>query len=196
MTVFRHTDLTCELTEVTLGHRLVLMYDLIDLNSRDKVDIPVSPEIKLGRLESALQFWKNYYSEPSTLSGKFLTYTLDNMYDEQRLSYDVLQEDDIRRVDALGQLCPKYGLYLYLAGLELRVKGGNYEGPTEELLELQHVVNLDGTLVLGVAPCSASQIVQTNLSGVFNIENISDTTSDRGSGVFQVYRRFISYNAV
>ncbi|KFX96862.1 hypothetical protein V490_03093 [Pseudogymnoascus sp. VKM F-3557] len=190
--LFWHTELTCELTEVTLGYRLVLMYDLIDLKSRDKVDIPVSLEIKLGRLESALQFWKNNYSKLSSLSAKFLAYTLDNMYDEQRLSYGVLQEDDIQRVDALAQLCPKYGLYLYLAGLELRVRGGNYEGPTEEFLELRHVVNLDSTLVLGVAPCSASQIVQTNLSGVFNIENISDTTSDRESGVFQVYRRFVA----
>lgn len=48
--------MTCELTEVALGNRLVLMYDLIDLDSRDKVDMPVSLESKMDRLESAFLF--------------------------------------------------------------------------------------------------------------------------------------------
>ncbi|KFY40855.1 hypothetical protein V495_05219 [Pseudogymnoascus sp. VKM F-4514 (FW-929)] len=180
--LFWHTELTCELTEVALGHRLVLLYDLIDLNSRDKVDIPVSLEHRTDRLEAALLFWKNSYSELSTTSGKVLVYTLDHIYGEQNLSHAVLEGDDIQRVNVLSELCPKHGFSLYLAILELHVRQEIHTGPTDEFLELHHVVKLDGTTVLDMAPCSASQIVQSNLSDASGTENVS-------GGVVQVCHR-------
>lgn len=185
--------MTCELTEVALGHRLVLMYDLIDLNSRNKVDIPVSIESKMDQLESALLFWKNNFSEISTPSAKFLAYTLDNMYDEENLSQTVLKGDDIQRVNALAELCAQYGFSLSLAKLELRVRHESHEGMAEEFLELQHVVKLDGNIMSDVIPWSASQIVQPNLSKIFDPESVSDFVSN-GRALNQVHHKFVSHN--
>ncbi|OAF58947.1 hypothetical protein VC83_06074 [Pseudogymnoascus destructans] len=170
--------MTCELTEVALGHRLVLMYEQIDLDSRDKVNIPVSLENKMDLLESVFLFWKNSYAELITSSAKFLACTLDNMYDGHSLSHTVLEGDDNQRVNVLSELCSKHGFSLCLAKLALRVIRESHEGPAEEFLELQDLVKLDGTIVLDMVPWSASQVVQTNLSDVFNTENTSSYISN------------------
>ncbi|KFY11473.1 hypothetical protein V492_04441 [Pseudogymnoascus sp. VKM F-4246] len=189
--LFWYTDMLCELTEVTSGHRLVLQYDLIDLDSRDKVVVPISLESKKDDVESALMFWKNNYSEQSTPSAKFLAYTLDNMYDEQSLSHTVLEGDDAQRVNVLTGLCKKCRLHPFLAKLELRVGRENHEGPTKELLELQHVVHLNGRKFCDAAPWGASQIVQPNLSDVFKSENVSGFIGNGDTCVDQVYYRFV-----
>ena len=88
------------------------MYDLIDLDSREKAGIPVPLESRMENLESAFLFWKNNYSELDISSAKFLAYTLDNMYDGQSLSHTVLKGDDIQRVNVLAELSPKYGFSL------------------------------------------------------------------------------------
>jgi hypothetical protein len=168
------------------------MYDLIDLNSRDKVDVPVSLEHRTDRLEAALLFWKNSYSELSTTSGKVLVYTLDHIYGEQNLSHAILEGDDIQRVNVLSELCPKHGFSVYLAILELHVRQEIHTGSTNEFLELHHVMKLDGTTVLDMAPCSASQIVQSNLSDAFDTENVSRIFSEGGGGVVQVCHRVVS----
>lgn len=84
--LFWYMDMMCELTEETLGHRFILLYDLIDLNSRNKVHIPVSLESRMYKLESAFLFWKNNYPKLDTSSAKCLACTLDNMYDGHGLS--------------------------------------------------------------------------------------------------------------
>ena len=184
--------MTCELTEVALGHRLVLMYDLIDLDSRDKADIPVSLESKMDQLESAFLFWKNSYSELNSPSAKFLAYMLDNTYGEQKMSQSALEGDDIQRVNDLAGMCSKHGFCLYLAEVIMRLRPESHEGPTEKTLELQKVVRLSGTRLLARAPWTASQIVQPDLSNVFDTEDVSRFIGNCTGGIVQVDIRFVS----
>lgn len=176
-----------------MGHRFILLYDLIDLNSRNKVHIPVSLETKIDKLESAFLFWKNNYSKLGTSSASFFAWTLDNMYDGHGLSRAVLRGDDVQRVNALAELNPKHGFSLFLAKLGLRVRRESHEGPTEEFLELKGVVNLDGTSVLDMVPWSSSQVIQSNLINVFNTGNTSSITTNGGVGILHVDYRFVSY---
>jgi hypothetical protein len=85
--------LTSELTEISQGNRLVLMYDLIKIDSDGSENVPDAPISfwqKMDQLESAFQFWKSNFSEQASSCPKFLAYALDNMYDEHKLSRVIL----------------------------------------------------------------------------------------------------------
>ncbi|OBT86627.1 hypothetical protein VE02_04455 [Pseudogymnoascus sp. 03VT05] len=187
--LFWYTGLIVELTEVTLGNRLVLTYNLIDISHENVPDVPTSFWQKMDLLESAFLFWKSSYTKQASCCPKFLAYTLDNMYDEHSLSCVALQGDDYQRVNALLQLCKRHRLILYLAKLRLQVERET-SGQVEELLELQHVVQLDGTKVFDVAPFSASDIVQNTFSDSLDSREVSGSIGNNGANGNQVYHRF------
>lgn len=94
--------------------------------------------------------------------------------------------DDVQRVNALSKLSPKHGFSLFLAKLGLRVRRESHEEPTGEFFEIKGVVNLDATTVLDKVSWSSSQVVQSNLSNVFNTANTSSITSNSSVGLLHV----------
>lgn len=181
--------------EVCQGNRLVLMYDLIKIdssNSENVLDAPTSFWQKMDRLGSAFRFWKSNFTEQDSPCPKFLVYTLENMYDEQNLSRTILQGDDYKRVNGLLQLCKNHGFILYLAKLQLRV-GTDRGGQIGEHLELHHVVQLDGAKVFDMAPLRVSDVIQDNISSdSLNREEVASFIRNNGADIDQVYHRFVS----
>ncbi|OBT71766.1 hypothetical protein VF21_09404 [Pseudogymnoascus sp. 05NY08] len=191
--IFWYANLITELTEISQGNRLVLMYDLIKIDSdgsENVLDAPTSFWQKMDQLESAFQFWKSNFSEQASSCPKFLAYALDNMYDEHKLSRVILQGDDYQRVNGLLQLCKRHGFIICLAKLQLRV-GRERGGQIREHLEVQRVVQLDGTKVFDVAPLDASDIVQDNtFSEALNNGHVSGFIGSDRANIDQVYHRF------
>jgi hypothetical protein len=172
---------------------------LIKVDSDGSENVPDAPTSfwqKMDQLESAFQFWKSNYSEQASSCPKFLAYTLDNMYDEHKLSRVILQGDDYQRVNGLLQLCKRHGFIIYLAKLRLRV-GRERGGQIKELLEVQQVVQLDGTKVFELAPLDSSAIVQDNIfsDALNNRDNLGYIGSDRANND-QVHHRFVSWGSV
>ncbi|KFZ12294.1 hypothetical protein V501_04298 [Pseudogymnoascus sp. VKM F-4519 (FW-2642)] len=127
---------------------------------------------------------------------KFLAYALDNMYDKRKLSRVILQGDDYQRVNGPLQLCKRHGFIIYLAKLRLRV-GRERSGQIRENLELQQVVQLDGTKVFDGAPLDASDMVQDDIfRDALNNGDVSGFIGSDIANIDQVYHRFYDYEKV
>lgn len=94
------------------------------------------------------------------------------------------------------QLCKRHGFIIYLAKLRLRV-GRERGGQIRENLELQQVVQLDGTRVFDVAPLDASDIVQDDIfRDALNNGDVSGFIGSDIANIDQVYHRFVSWSSV
>lgn len=212
-----------EITEVTSGYRFVLIYNLINTNPKKPAKIPIELTRKMEDLEDVLSFWKDSYAENASGCPTVLSYILDYSYTEQSLSYLRLKGFDRLRGECLLELCKKHGFLIYLAKLERRVEGecgdeDNNEGGwqemywrarrneepgmhditevTEEWLELQYIVELDGTKLLDRVPLRESQIVQDNpFDGDPDEEDFSGPSGNEGVSATHFYHRSVSPNS-
>jgi hypothetical protein len=209
-----------EITEVTSGYRFVLTYNLINTNPEKPAKVPIELSSKIGELEDVLLFWKHSYREKASGCPTVLAYILEYLYTEQSLSYPGLKGYDHLRCECLLDLCKKHGFIIYLAKLERRVDGEcgdedneeyawsemywrarRNEEPdvhyitevSEEWLELQYIVELDGTKLLDFVPLSESQIVQDDpFDSDPDEEEFSGPTGNSGVSATHFYHRSVS----
>lgn len=207
-----------EITEVTSGHRLVLIYNLVNVGPEKPAKVPRAFKDKVEELKQALLFWKEKYKEDASKCPGVLAYIFGNRYPEQSLSYYRLKGDDRRRAECLVALCKAHGFTFYLATLRTQSAGESDDGnstpgsansnwvkedpdfhfitdETEDPLELRHIVERDGTKLSGRVPFSKLQIVQDGpFVGNTSYEETSSPTENAGGNTANLYPRSVRTN--
>lgn len=174
----------------------------------------------MSELRNALSFWKGSYNKNSSGCPTVVAYILDHLYTKQTLSLSGLKGYDRVRCECLFRLSENLGFLCFLAKIELQIYGEcedecgdedwadlywrarNNEEPAihcitkidQEYLELQHIVELDGTKLVDRVPFQESQIVQeeTFLDCDPDEEDFSGPTGNEGVSATHFYHRCVS----
>ena len=220
--IHRYGDVKHKIAPVTSGCRVVLTYNLI--NPRNPAKTPVEFDTNKNELESALTFWKDNFRKHTSSCPKVLVYILEHLYTKPSLSYSALKGGDSVRGQCLAELCKKLGFEFFLASLERGVEGIVTTRTTtkergricigaafatrsreihtitdieNEWLYLNHIVDLEGTMLFDEIPLSESQIVQEDPfpDGPNEEEDFTGPTGNQGVSATHYYRRSVSPNS-
>jgi len=218
-TFSRYGDVTHEIKEVTAGYRLALTYNLVNTNPENLVKVPAEFDKEQRQLENIFALWKDQSRKNSVDCPKILAYVLEHLYTNWSLSLSGLKGGDGLVGQRLSELCKEHGFLFYLAKVNRRIDGdcGNEDNEEdwaemywrarrneepdfhditdicEESLDLQHVVDLNGTKLLDESPLDMSQIVQEDpFDGDPNEEEFSGPTGNEGVSASHFYYRTVS----
>ena len=121
-----YSDVTHEVKPITSGHRLVLVYNLIQLSVGHTQSADVLA-MKKKELSSILSSWSRGVARDNSEAPEFLLYQLDHQYTDASLRFQSLKGLDKVKAEYLREICPQVGVGFYLASME-RIE----YGPCEE----------------------------------------------------------------
>lgn len=107
-----YADCQHELTKVTKGYRLCLIYNLI-YSGTGSLPVPMKSSLVIGQLSQAMQLWNDEASQHK--GPPMMAYILKNKYCEASLSFKDLKNADRGVGDVLAKACLEVNFDFYLA---------------------------------------------------------------------------------
>jgi hypothetical protein len=148
-----------EVKPITSGHRVVLTYNLINIDQ--SIQLPAASTIgdRDGQLLDALKLWSEagVWNDTNSKEVDFLCHCLQHQYTQSSLSLSRLAGADLSVVTKAVRAAQQTDFVVYLATFERTRSGGCNDGygygsheiieETDDDWKLQKIVALDGTAV-------------------------------------------------
>jgi hypothetical protein len=160
-----YSDVSHEIRPVTLGHRLVLTYNLVQDQSTPE-QTASALDVSHEKFESLLQLWNDQFTHIAKL-----IYPLEHQYTPASLSLEKLKGHDAAKAQILEQSCFKKGIMWFL-GRMTKSTNETYDGEIAE----------EGAHVLDDFVTSTGQSISMLLDEVVDGEVLVDMEDLYGGG--------------
>ena len=185
-----YADVTHEVKPIISGHRLVLVYNLIQYSTGPTLSATVLAREK-KELSSILSSWTRGATKENPKAPIFLTYQLDHRYTDASLQFQSLKGVDKVKAEYLREICPQVGVGFHLVSMERTEYGPceddyhehgyghgydeseedeeendisgaahTLEGILQESIQLKRMIDLDGSVIARDISIEEEDIVQ------------------------------------
>ena len=201
---FRFPNVTLEFERLASGYRLILAYDLI-VPSTAKLPSLARLYSEKYRLRDLLAAWNDGVEKDQGKQRRsfptLLVYVCDSRYDaSQTINLSTLQYNDQVRATCLKDLCPQFGMGLYIADLDRELSGLCDNGDpdsyvfgdvNEDRITLSQLDDIDGRTV---ADCKSTEIEEPEhfIQNEPFCDDPDEQDRDQFGYVTHIYRRTVS----